>query len=334
LMKLYDLCPCPSLDFDDIIIVMPYMPMDLHKVIFSKMKLSASQVQAFVCQILRGLKYLHSAGVWHRDLKPGNILVNKDCTLRIADFGLARGHQDGSDQFSEYVVTRWYRSPEIFLLGRYNEAVDLWSVGCIHAELLMREPLFPGSNTMQMMKLIIGALGFDHERDLAWASIFPEDKSSGCGAQQRSSSGEAMTLLMSESLQPDQINGKPLKEQVKAKASTVDEACLDFLSRLVVFNPQHRLLAVDALDHPYLRNLHDPEGEKIAPKKFPWEFDKFDPTKRNLQDRVYAECARLHPEIIQRDYEALQARGLTDGNDGSARNGHSKSGPSRDSGER
>jgi len=88
-LKLHDLPAVPDPDFDDVYIVMPYMQSDLNKVIYSKTKLSQSHTQAFVCQILRGLKYLHSAGIVHRDLKPSNVLVNKDCTLRIADFGLA-----------------------------------------------------------------------------------------------------------------------------------------------------------------------------------------------------------------------------------------------------
>merc|ERR1719361_2418654 len=109
LLKLIDVLPVPNPDFDDVYIVMPYMHIDLHRVIYSKMKLSESQSQAFICQILRGLKYLHSAGVVHRDLKPSNVLVNKDCTLKIADFGLARGRSSDQDEFTDYVVTRWYR---------------------------------------------------------------------------------------------------------------------------------------------------------------------------------------------------------------------------------
>jgi len=324
LMKLYDLCPMPSLDSEDIVIVMPYVNMDLHKVIFSQMRLSPSHVQAFVCQILRGLKYLHSAGVWHRDLKPGNILVNKDCTLKIADFGLARGHKGEDSQFSEYVVTRWYRSPEIFLLGSYNEAVDLWSVGCIHGELLIREPLFPGKDTMQMLKFIIERLGFDHDRDLAWLPTSSSEDAKSTDARQFARLGhssQAFTLIAS--LKPDQIKGQPLEQLLKEKGQTApSEACLDFIRRLLVFNPSNRISAVDAIDHEYLRHLHDPEGEKEAPKQFPWDFDDFDAKKRALQDRVYAECARLHPEIITRDYDVLKARGLIDGEEGSASNGN------------
>merc|ERR1719450_1735339 len=111
------------------------------------MRLSESHSQAFLCQTLRGLKYLHSAEAVHRDLKPSNVLVNKDCTLRIADFGLARRRSHNEEELTDYVVTRWYRAPELILLpSGYFEAVDLWSVGCIFAELKAREPLFPGKD--------------------------------------------------------------------------------------------------------------------------------------------------------------------------------------------
>merc|ERR1719326_477316 len=143
------------------------MDIDLQKAIYSKMKLSESHCQAFVCQILRGLKYLHSAGIIHRDLKPANVLVNADCTLRIADFGLARGRVSEDEELTGYVVTRWYRAPELMLLpSGYFEAVDLWSVGCIHAELLSRKPLFPGEDTIDMLRRFTRTLGFSPERDL------------------------------------------------------------------------------------------------------------------------------------------------------------------------
>ena len=101
--------------------------------------------------MLRGVLYLHSANIMHRDIKPSNILMNMNCDLKICDFGLSRGiYQNGPQQelnITKYVVTRWYRAPEVVLnQTSYNEIVDLWSVGCVFAELLGRKPIFPGQN--------------------------------------------------------------------------------------------------------------------------------------------------------------------------------------------
>jgi mitogen-activated protein kinase 7 len=125
------------------------MEADLHQIIRSGQPLTDAHFQYFVYQICRGLKYIHSANVLHRDLKPGNLLVNADCELKICDFGLARGYSsspEGNIGFmTEYVATRWYRAPEIMLsFQKYTKAIDMWSVGCIFAEMLGGRPLFKG----------------------------------------------------------------------------------------------------------------------------------------------------------------------------------------------
>jgi p38 MAP kinase len=114
-------------------------------------------IQYFLYQILRGLKYVHSAGVIHRDLKPSNILINENCDLKICDFGLAR-IQD--PQMTGYVSTRYYRAPEIMLTWqKYDVAVDIWSTGCIFAEMLEGKPLFPGKDHVHQFSIITELLG-------------------------------------------------------------------------------------------------------------------------------------------------------------------------------
>ncbi len=118
-------------------------------------------MQYFLYQLLRGLKYVHSANVLHRDLKPSNLLVNANCDLKIADFGLARTTSD-TNFMTEYVVTRWYRAPELLLnCSEYTEAIDVWSVGCIFMELLNRKPLFPGKDYVQQLVLITEVLSLN-----------------------------------------------------------------------------------------------------------------------------------------------------------------------------
>lgn len=289
LLKLTDLLPPASPDFDDVFIVMPYMHSDLARVIYSPMHLSSSHAQAFACQILRGLKYLHSAGVVHRDLKPANILVNKDCTLRIADLGLARGRTCEEEVLTEYVVTRWYRAPELMLFPEgYFEAVDLWSVGCIHAELLTRQPLFPGDNNVDMLRRMARALGFKPERDLRW---LPD---AGSGRE------GVMSIVEQEML-------KQVEHPLEQSLPSAPQVCVDFIRQLLAFDPTLRISASAALSHPYLADLSDPVWETEAPRLFNWDFDHFDATCDALKERVYLECARLHPEILARDAANLAA---------------------------
>ena len=155
--------PSPR-DFKDIYVVFELMETDLHQVIKANDDLTPGHHQFFLYQLLRGLKYIHSAGVFHRDLKPKNILANADCKLKICDFGLARpeiGDAPTALFWTDYVATRWYRAPELCgsFFGRYSPAIDTWSVGCIFAEVLLHRPLFPGRNVVHQLELITDCLG-------------------------------------------------------------------------------------------------------------------------------------------------------------------------------
>jgi|TARA_B110000208_G_C11694007_1_gene403407 mitogen-activated protein kinase 1/3 len=133
------------------------METDLHRIIYSRQDLTDDHVQYFIYQVLRAVKYIHSAKVLHRDLKPSNLLLNSNCDLKVCDFGLARGIDDRTSQdLTEYVVTRWYRAPEIMLSeDDYSMAVDLWSCGCILAELLGRKPIFPGEDYIHQLQVSV-----------------------------------------------------------------------------------------------------------------------------------------------------------------------------------
>mmetsp|Transcript_22877 Transcript_22877/g.77230 ORF Transcript_22877/g.77230 Transcript_22877/m.77230 type:complete len:251 (+) Transcript_22877:44-796(+) len=134
----------------DVYLVCDLMDTDLHYIIHSKQPLEDQHFRYFLYQIMRGVHALHAAHVLHRDLKPGNLLVNKNCDLKICDFGLARPvNPDPStkeDQcMTEYVVTRWYRAPELLVENQdYTGAIDIWACGCILAEMIAREALFKG----------------------------------------------------------------------------------------------------------------------------------------------------------------------------------------------
>lgn len=143
-------------EFNDVYLVSPLMGADLNNIIKTQ-TLSDDHVQFLVYQILRGLKYIHSAGIIHRDLKPSNIAVNEDCELKILDFGLARHTEDS---MTGYVATRWYRAPEIVLNWmHYSQTVDIWSVGCIMAEMLAGKPLFPGTDHIDQLTRVLSLVG-------------------------------------------------------------------------------------------------------------------------------------------------------------------------------
>ena len=111
--------------------ILDFMETDLHKIIYSKNELTDEHIQYFIYQLLKGLKYIHSAHVIHRDLKPSNLLLNGNCDLKICDFGLARGVKEEVDyELTEYVVTRWYRAPEVMCsCQEYDSKIDVWSIG-------------------------------------------------------------------------------------------------------------------------------------------------------------------------------------------------------------
>lgn len=136
-------------NFNEVFLIEGLMEADLHQIIRSGQPLTDAHYQYFLYQICRGMKWIHTANILHRDLKPGNLLVNADCELRVCDFGLARGFsqtvESNAGFMTEYVTTRWYRAPEIMLSFQcYTKAIDVWSVGCIFAELLGGKPLFKG----------------------------------------------------------------------------------------------------------------------------------------------------------------------------------------------
>lgn len=228
----------------ELYMMMEVMDCDLHRVIQSKQPLSEKHFKCFIKQILEGIKAMHAIGVFHRDLKPGNILVSKDCQLRITDFGLARYMDDftrsGDNQLNpmtEYVVTRWYRCPELLLSPNrpYNEAIDLWSIGCILAELLRRKPLFPGKSHANQVQLIFEVLGYSNVRDLG----FPV-------------SGEAAAFLDKRC----RFRKQPLSKVVPDASADA----IQLLESLLELCPDNRPTAMQALDFSFLDGaevLHD-----------------------------------------------------------------------------
>ncbi|KAG1368067.1 putative Mitogen-activated protein kinase 9 [Cocos nucifera] len=165
-------------EFRDIYVVFELMESDLHQVIKANDDLTPEHHQFFLYQLLRSLKYIHSANVFHRDLKPKNILANADCKLKICDFGLARVSFNDAPSaifWTDYVATRWYRAPELCgsFFSKYTPAIDIWSIGCIFAEMLTGRPLFPGKNVVHQLDLMTDLLGTPSPESIARALADP-----------------------------------------------------------------------------------------------------------------------------------------------------------------
>ncbi|CAM4766198.1 unnamed protein product [Rotaria magnacalcarata] len=244
----------------DIYLVQPLMECDMCKLV-KYQKLSPEHVCYLLYQILRGLKYIHSANVLHRDLKPSNLLLNTNCDLKICDFGLAR------------VATRWYRAPEIMLNARvYNKPIDLWSVGCILAEMFDGTPLFPGKHYIDQLNLILNVVGSPDEHDLA--SIVNE---------------KARNYISC------------LKPRVKQPFTKIypdaDKNALDLLDLLLTFDPNKRIDVYDALAHPYLKPHHDPDDEPIAKHPFTVEMEMDDYPISELKQLIWYEATLIKKHI-------------------------------------
>lgn len=153
----------------DIYLVFDYMETDLHAAIRANI-LEPAHERYIMYQAFKALMYIHSAGLVHRDLKPANLLLNAECLMKLADFGLCRSLSelsrvaDEGSHLTDYVTTQWYRAPEILLASKkYRETVDLWSLGCIFAEMLQGKPMFAGTSTLNQLERVIEKIGFPND---------------------------------------------------------------------------------------------------------------------------------------------------------------------------
>ena len=276
--NLLDVCCVPDFaEFTALIVVIDLMETDMCTVIRANPDMGEDHRRYFIYQILRGLKYIHSANVIHRDLKPSNLLLNSDCDLKICDFGLARvaGTDEPNEFLSEYVATRWYRAPEVLLnYESYDAAIDMWSVGCIFAELVLKMPLFMGQNVLHQLTLITQLLGTPTEEDMRNCTNIK--------------AREFMASLPScQKIPLAQIMPNALPEEI------------DMMERLLTWDPTKRMTAEQALEHPFVEKFHDPYDEPIAFPIEDFDFEKQDVTMGDMKVFLWNEVIKFHPEFVR-----------------------------------
>lgn len=240
---------------DSIFLVMEYMDYDL-KAVMHRMKqpFSQSEVKCLMLQLLQGVKYLHDNWVLHRDLKTSNLLLNRHGELKICDLGMARQYGSPAKSYTQVVVTLCYRAPEL-LLGakKYSTAVDMWSVGCIMAELILNKPLFNGTTEISQVDNIFRLLGTPDETSWPGFSKLPKAK---------------VRFVK----QPDNL----LRNKFPAASFTgpppLSNAGFDLLNKLLTCDPEKRITADAALNHQWFRELPLPKSKDCMPafKKDVW----------------------------------------------------------------
>ncbi|RDD40063.1 Mitogen-activated protein kinase 10 [Trichoplax sp. H2] len=283
-------------EFSELYLVMELMDANLCQVI--NLELDHDRMSYLIYQLLCGLKYLHSAGILHRDLKPSNIVVKSDCTLKILDFGLAR--ITGNEfMMTPYVVTRYYRAPEVVLGLGYQENVDVWSVGCIMGEMIRGTVLFPGDDHLDQWNKIIQQLGTP-----------PDDFLDKLGhstrnyilSQHGNRAGLPFKVLFPDSLFPngseddDDDNYSPQQPLTGSYLTRANQA-RDLLSKMLIMDASKRTSVVDALQHPYVRQWYDAsECEVPPPTRYDHTIDDAKYPVEKWKEMVYQEVLKFDEE--------------------------------------
>ncbi|KAK2648110.1 hypothetical protein Ddye_015599 [Dipteronia dyeriana] len=273
-------------DFDNVFMVMEYMEHDLKGLIETmKQPFSTSEVKCLMLQLLEGVKYLHDNWVLHRDLKTSNLLVNNQGKLKVCDFGMSRQYGSPLKPYTSLVVTLWYRAPELLLgMKKYSTAVDMWSVGCIMAELLAKKPLFNGKTEVDQIDKIFKTLGTPTETIWPGFSELPGAKAQFVKQPYN---------LLRKRFPAASFTGSPV----------LSELGFDLLNNLLSYDPEMRITVDDALNHDWFREVPLPKSQEFMPT-FPPQLARNRHVQRTLIKRKESgqrECSsvdRKHMDML------------------------------------
>ena len=237
---------------DKIYVVMEYMENELKDLLENlEERLTIGQIKCLIRQLLEAVDFLHSRFIIHRDLKTSNLLIGNDGHLKVCDFGFARTFATEERPYSPNVVTLWYRAPELLLTsGTYTEAVDIWSVGCIFAEIVLGEPLLKGKTEMDQIELIFKCLGIPSEQ--SWPGF--------------------LDILAKKQVPKSFLSPTPSKlaerfSKVNSEGSVFfNHQGFDLLSKMLLYNPRTRINAKEALNHSWFREEPLPCAPADMPK--------------------------------------------------------------------
>lgn len=230
IVKLYEVLHSPK----KLTLVFEYVEQDLKKILdMAKGKgLDIKFTKNLLYQLLRGVDHIHKYKVLHRDLKPQNLLINKDNILKIADFGLARGYGIPVKNYTHEVVTLWYRPPDVLLGNKtYGTTVDMWSIGCIFAEMASGKPLFTGNSEVDQLKKIFEIMGTPTDN---YASSLKELPEWGVG---------------------DNNFEEKKPQNFKELIPNLDNEGVDLLQKFLQLEPDKRISCEEALKHPFFDDI-------------------------------------------------------------------------------
>ncbi|KAF8089523.1 hypothetical protein N665_0503s0022 [Sinapis alba] len=232
----------------DVYMVMEHLEHDLKCLMERKKQpFSTSEVKCLMLQLLEGVHYLHTNWIIHRDLKPSNLLMNNSGELKICDFGMARQYGSPIKPYTQMVITQWYRPPELLLGAKqYSTAVDMWSIGCIMAELLSQKPLFPGKTELDQLQKIFAVLGTPNESIWPGFSSLPNAKAKF--------PTQSYNLLRKKFPAISFVGGQILSERG-----------FDLLNGLLTLDPEKRLTVEEALNHSWFHEVPLPKSQDFMP---------------------------------------------------------------------